>query len=191
MRNYKKIFIGVIVLFNVILGIGLYANYQLNNRDLLSNLPEMVSTDNGTDQQPGEDGPNSNPDPDLNDSTAEHEGERNQPWWNALLSRFTGSKAGSQAAEEKPSDQEILKLAEKQLGQPVDKSDVVKVAAILVKRLESEELSFIYQMTKETKHSSQDIKKAKQILQNRLTPEELRLVQDVGLKYGKKLSFIN
>jgi plasmid stability protein len=44
-------------------------------------------------------------------------------------------------------------------------------------------------MTKEGKPSSAEIKKAKQILQNKLTPEELELVQEVALKYGKKINF--
>jgi dTDP-4-dehydrorhamnose reductase len=86
--------------------------------------------------------------------------------------------------------EDMVKLAEKQLGRPVDKADVAQVAAILLKRLDSEELSFIYQqMTKEGKPSSAEIKKAKQILQNKLTPEELELVQEVALKYGKKINF--
>lgn len=187
MRNYKKMFIGLIVLVNILLAIGIYTNYQLNHRGMRSN-PEMVSTDNGEHQPAGEDSPSSDSNPGSNDMESS-ESKSKQPWWSNLLSRLTHSDADN-PAKDNPSNQDMLKLAEKQLGQPVDKSDVAKVAAILIKRLDSEELSFIYeQMTQEGKPSSANIKKAKQILQNKLTSEELELVQDVALKYGKKINF--
>lgn len=40
--NYKKMFIGLIVLVNLILAVGIYTHYQLNNREMLSN-PEIFT----------------------------------------------------------------------------------------------------------------------------------------------------
>ncbi|NLO22685.1 MAG: hypothetical protein GX119_11950 [Syntrophomonadaceae bacterium] len=186
MRNYKKLFIGVIVLVNILLAVGIYTNYQLNHRGMLSH-PEMVSTDHDGHQPTGEN--NTNSPSNLNNSQNIAETEGQQTWWTALLNRFNHSEAGEPSAADKPSNEDVIKLAEKQLGQSVDKGDVAKVGAILIKRLNSEELSFIYKMTQESKPSSADIKKAKQILQNKLTSEELQLVHDVALKYGKKINF--
>lgn len=187
MRNYKKMFIGLIVLVNILLAVGIYTHYELNNREMLSN-PEMVSTDNDNRQPEGED--NSKADSDSSPDNQNHSEPKSQkPWWTSLFSRLAPSGADNPSVD-KPSNQDMLKLAEKQLGQPVDKSDVAKVAAIFIKRLDGEELSFIYkQVTQEGKPSSADIRKAKQILQNKLTTEELELVQEVALKYGKRINF--
>jgi hypothetical protein len=189
MRNYKKMFIGLIVLVNLILAVGIYTHYQLNNREMLSN-PEMLSSNQGDQSPTSEDDSLSTDSSSPGNYQDESQEQTNKSWWKSLLNRLTHSQVDNppQGKTSKPED--MVKLAEKQLGRPVDKADVAQVAAILLKRLDSEELSFIYQqMTKEGKPSSAEIKKAKQILQNKLTPEELELVQEVALKYGKKINF--
>ncbi|MGI6420630.1 MAG: hypothetical protein ACOX0N_00200 [Syntrophomonadaceae bacterium] len=189
MRNYKKMFIGLIVLVNLILAVGIYTHYQLNNREMLSN-PEMLSSNQGDQSPTSEDDSLSTDSSSPGNYQDESQEQTNKSWWKSLLNRLTHSQVDNPPQGKTSNPEDMVKLAEKQLGRPVDKADVAQVAAILLKRLDSEELSFIYQqMTKEGKPSSAEIKKAKQILQNKLTPEELELVQEVALKYGKKINF--
>jgi hypothetical protein len=189
MRNYKKMFIGLIVLVNLILAVGIYTHYQLNNREMLSN-PEMLSSNQGDQSPTSEDDSLSTDSSSPGNYQDESQEQTNKSWWKSLLNRLTHSQVDNPPQGKTSNPEDMVKLAEKQLGRPVDKDDVAQVAAILLKRLDSEELSFIYQqMTKEGKPSSAEIKKAKQILQNKLTPEELELVQEVALKYGKKINF--
>jgi hypothetical protein len=189
MRNYKKMFIGLIVLVNLILAVGIYTHYQLNNREMLSN-PEMLSSNQGDQSPTSEDDSLSTDSSSPGNYQDESQEQTNKSWWKSLLNRLTHSQVDNPPQGKTSNPDDMVKLAEKQLGRPVDKADVAQVAAILLKRLDSEELSFIYQqMTKEGKPSSAEIKKAKQILQNKLTPEELELVQEVALKYGKKINF--
>ncbi|MGI6413062.1 MAG: hypothetical protein ACOXZ5_05350 [Syntrophomonadaceae bacterium] len=186
-KKNKKVFMGLAILVNVLLCLGLYINYQINNRSALISTPEPVTNNHITNSGNSEkinagSGDNTEPD-NLNDSP---EALESKPWWSSFVTEVSepDAKGGSE-----PTPEEITEIAETQLGKPVKKSDIVKVGAILVRKLSQEELTFCYNVAKNSDPSPTDIKKVKEILKDRLTSEELKLVQETGMKYGKKMKF--
>ena len=88
-------------------------------------------------------------------------------------------------------DDKITETIEKKLDTKVDKKDVAKIAAIILKKLDADEISYLYRVGTKDNPSSAELKKAKRILLNKLDREEIQTIKKVALKYGKDLKTLD
>jgi len=175
-RKKKNIFITVGILFNILLCAGIFINYEMNkvvdkmNTVLLKDYSAELAPDvSGTGSQVSAD------DPEVLD------------WRNYHPDNSLNGVPGGNTT---PSKTDIMQGVEGKLKQPVEKKDLLKAGMIIMRKLDAQEINYLYGLGTKDKRTAEDIKQAKKILQDKLTAEDLNVLYELGLKYGKKLSFL-
>lgn len=180
MSKKVKIFIAAIVVLNLMIGAGIYANHQLDKfiailsnpgTDLSSLLQDLPSNNAGT--APNQDPHQSGSSPSQNEPESEYPG-------NLPAAPDDGS----------PDQDQVIGDIEKRLGQSVDKKDLVKGAMILLRKLDSEEIRFLYEVGKKERQTQAELRKAREILTTKLNKEDLKVLRELGAKYGRNLNFL-
>ena len=114
--------------------------------------------------------------------------DQDQSWWHELIEK-TLKDSGKDS--EKLRNDQIIEVIREKLGTEVDKNDLFQAGSIILKKLSSEEISYVFQVGRKDKRSPEEMAKVKEILQDKLTSEEIKILQDLGVKYGKNLSFLS
>jgi len=178
MRRKKRIFIAIGILINVLLCLGLYVNNRLDHMVAGLYGPGVVNTDNSI--QPGE----------FNTDSAATvpNGSAISPGGNGTNTPGSSSSPGNIT---KPSKQDLASGVEQKLGRPVEKKDLIKAGMIILRKLNWDEITFLYNAGSKTKQTSEELKQAREILKGKLSAEELATLQELGNKYGQSFRFLN
>lgn len=201
-KRSRKILLGIIsVLSILLLATAIYANYLLDNFLLALNEPQLFPIelkDKGDlEQTEGmEASPNEVKDPKVGqgpDKTAE---ENNQDSSDLIIEPETDGQPGENPERKQPNQQEnvnnaeILTAIQGQIGQPIEKMDILKAGAIILRKLSAKEINFLFSMSNK-KSTKEELKKAREILFSKLDEDELNSLRALGQKYGKPLKILD
>lgn len=186
MSGKKKAFIAVGILLNIVLCAGLYVNYKLDQ--VVSSLthPGVLFTEAGssspeddglTDGSMGDNDANNGP-----DASADGSGNRSDD------SSSDGSTTGDGAS---PSNVKIAGDVQKKIGKPIEKNDLLKAGLIIIRRLDSDEISFLYQVGRKDSYTQEELQQARKILTTKLSSEDRAVLKALGQKYGKELNVLD
>jgi len=184
MKRKYKVFIAIGILLNVLLCLGLYVNNRLDHMVTGLYGPRVISKDNSI--QPGElttDSSAAIP----NGSTASPGGNRTS----TPGASTPNNNSSSPGTITPPSKQDIATGVEQKLGQPVEKKDLMKAGMIIMRRLNWDEITFLYNAGSKSQQSPAELMQAREILKGKLSAEELATLQALGGKYGQSLKFLN
>lgn len=195
LSSKMKWFIALGILINILLVGGIYANYRLDQVVSSLNRPGLLFADT---QTPGAG--------EGSDGVAQQidKGDYWNGTWNengqgpGSSSGTTGgdgaganSGDGSGATVEKPSNQQIANDVMTQVGRPIEKTDMIKAGLIILKRLNSEEISYVYSVGRKGSMTADEKVKVKKILSAKLTDDDKETLKALGLKYGKNLTVLD
>ncbi len=171
MQKKYKAFIAVGILLNVILCLGIWANYKLDRIVAGLNKPGVLFSDNYV--QPGE------------SASSAQSGGTASP-------NTSGTNASSPSGQTvQPSTQDIALGVEQRLGRPVEKKDLLEAGMIIMRKLNWDEITFLYNTGSKSKPSPAEIQQARAILKNKLSSDDLATLKALGDKYGHGLNFLN
>jgi len=169
----KKLFIAIGILLNMVI-FAIVINYELNkvidkiNTPLLrddsfhgSHTPHSTNADNKSDS--------------AGNDNQELKGNNNTP---------------DSGRSTPPSQTEILNSIQNRVNKPIEKADLLKAGAIIMRKLDTEEINFLYHVGTKSNPTTEEITQAKKILTSKLTAEERDTLYKMGLKYGKNLTFL-
>lgn len=183
MRRKYKVFIVIGVLVNVVLCLGLYVNYKLDNLVAGLNVPGVLFRD-GASSLPGD---ISSESPDGNQGSV-------KPGEGGTASQGSPTAPGqvpAGTAGTKPANTEIANSVLDKVNQPVEKTDLVKAGLVILKRLSSEEISYLYRVGNSKHQTHDELVRTREILLTKLSPEDIEVLQALGKKYGKDLRILD
>lgn len=176
MKFKQKLFVGISLFLILAVSGGFYVNSKLNNILSSLNQPGSAYMNPGSTSAAGEDSNGSG---------------QAGPSVSGNSSVINGSSGNGSGAVSQPSKTDIAQGALSKVNRPVEKSDLVKAGFIVLHRLNSDEISYLYAEGMKDNHSQADLVKVRNILQAKLTPEELEEMEFLGYKYGKNLEFLS
>ncbi len=194
MSGKMKIFISVGIILNILLCSGFYLYYRLDQvvtslgqpgilfreAQLSPNVDNEFSADTIDDNMPGDDDRSSDT---YSGSITYNAGEDySQPV------QMDGYGPGS--VESRPSNDQIISDVQNKVGRPIEKKDLIRAGLIILRRLDMDEISFLYQAGKKDTHSPEEMQQARKILLDKLTSEDINILKELGSKYGKELDFL-
>ena len=188
MSSKMKWFIALGILINVLLAGGIYANYRLDQVVSSLNRPGVLFADTQS-QGSG------------NGSGEVAQQIDNGDYWDGTWGEDIGSDVGTGEGEkggdgagetvEKPSNLQIANDVAARVGKPIEKTDMIKAGLIILKRLDSEEISFLYKVGRKGSMTADEKVKVKAILSAKLTDDDVATLKELGKKYGKNLTVLN
>lgn len=192
MRSKAKWFIGISTLLIVLFCAGIYANYRLNQVVSSLNRPGVLFSDT----QPAAEGQGENA-----------ESQSNSDYWNGSWGDGTGGtdsqgngdnsgtgNSGDSGSGDKvnpPSNSQIADDVANRIGRPIEKTDMIKAGLIILKRMNGEEISYLYQVGKKGTMSSAERVQVRKILLNKLNSDDIATLKALGSKYGRDLSILD
>jgi hypothetical protein len=185
LSSKMKWFVAIGILINVLLVGGIYVNYRLDQVVSSLNRPGLLFADSQTEGEGDEPGGVAQQ-IDNGDYWNGHWNDGRTPGGDGA-----GSGDGSGATVEPPSNQQIANDVAAQIGRPIDKADMIKAGLIILRRLNSEEISYIYQVGRKGSMTADEKAAVKKILSAKLTDEDKVTLKALGLKYGKNLTVLD
>lgn len=92
---------------------------------------------------------------------------------------------------ERPGNKTIANDVQKKISRPIEKKDLVKAGVIILRKLNSEEINYLYKIGKKDNYSREEYLHARDILLNKLSSEDIDTLQELGMKYGKDLNILD
>jgi len=191
LKRKEKIFIVIGVLLTVSVCGGLYVNHQLNRLVSALSRPGLlfVSPDDSFQQNEGLPGRTGIVDP--ADETALPENKNSEVTQSAP---GPGVPAPGVALEDRtggPSDYEIAAAVQKKIDHPLEKKDLLKAGLLILRKLDSEEIGYLYRVGTKDSYTKEELHRARQILLGKLSPQEIGTLKEIGAKYGKQLRILD
>lgn len=84
----------------------------------------------------------------------------------------------------------IASTLEKEAGKPVDTADMIKAGYILMGKLNNDEINFLFGFS-DKKYTSEELKKAREILFSKLSSQDIETLQALAGKYGKNIYLLD
>ena len=199
-----KWFILIGVLINVLLAGGIYVNHRLDQVVQSLNRPGLLFSD-GQLQHPGAGEAGSGDVAQRLDDDIYWNGS----WENGAGQSGSGTGAGvgpgagtdAQGGGQpsggkgdglkQPSNTQIADDVAAQVGRPIEKADMIKAGLIVLKRLNGEEISYLYQVGRKGSMTATERVKVKKILSGKLTSDDAATLKALGKKYGKNLTVLD
>jgi hypothetical protein len=72
-----------------------------------------------------------------------------------------------------------------QVGKPIDKADMIKAGLIILRRLNSEEISYVYSVGRKGSMTADEKAKVRAILSAKLTDDDKETLRALGVSMGK------
>jgi hypothetical protein len=188
MKRKYKVFIAIGVLLNVVLCLGLYVNYKLDSLVAGLNAPGILFQDvaSSTTGNITRENPNGNSSSGKTNSGASSAGTAVSQGSSAITGQtdINGGVA-------KPGNNEIADSVLSKVNKPVEKTDLIKAGMIIMRKLNSQEISFLYRVGNSKKQTHDDLVRTREILLNKLSPEDIGVLRELGKKYGKDLRILD
>jgi len=193
MSSKKKWFIAIGILINVLLIGGIYANYRLDQVVSSLNRPGVLFADpqagGPEDGLPGADAPGVVPGEDWNGTWENGPGSPSGSDGTGATGEGAGSNTGDKV--ERPSNSQIANDVVARVGRPIDKSDMVKAGLIILKRLDGEEISYLYSVGRKGSMTADEKVKVQKILSGKLSDDDVATLKALGKKYGRSLTILD
>jgi len=115
---------------------------------------------------------------------------------NGKLAAQTGSQSttnqnNSQLDPSKACNAILAAEAEKKIGQPIEKIDVLKAGVILMRKLSTEDISYLSKVARKGSYSQEEYQHSQEILLSSLSVEDINALKKLGKKYGSELKILN
>lgn len=184
MTGKKKIFIAVGIVLNILLCGGLYVNYQLDHVVTSLSQPGILFPEIEYDPLPDEAG--------LTD-TSEETGEsaENGHVYNPASPGETLEGTASPEKVESASKGDIASGVQNKISRPIEKTDLLKAGVIILRRLNSEEISYLYHVGSQPSYTHEEYLQVHKILEAKLSDEDVVTLKELGKKYGKTLNVLD
>lgn len=75
-------------------------------------------------------------------------------------------------------------------GYAVDKVDYLKATGVILNKLSKDEIKYLFGRAK-ANNSKEELRKIREILLSKLTSEDVRILREIGKRYGKKLNILD
>lgn len=174
LEKKQKLFIIVGSVLLVVFGLSVYVNHQL---DTFIKAWNSVGTPIAGTGEPGPQDPG-NKDPD------DPEDPGGSSW------SFERQPSENKNEEDLPSFEDIARDVQARVNRPVEKTDMLRVGLILVRRLDRSEITYLYNVGKRGTYSPEEVNKTRRILTSKLTEHDLEVLQEMAEKYEQPLFFM-
>lgn len=84
----------------------------------------------------------------------------------------------------------IISEVAKNLNQPIKKDDILKAGAIIMKKLSPSEIVYLLNFS-EGDYTKEELLTAREILLNKLSLEDIQILQSIARSYGKSLRILD
>lgn len=176
----KKVFIGVGIAVNLLLFLVLFANYQLNNIVDSLNMPLSVYEDTTGSGAEAED-----------DKWNTDEVQKNALDWEGHQEDKAAGNIGVIKNHQGKQENEIVRSVQSKLDRPVEKKDLIKAGVIILRKLDTDEIQYLYTVGKKGSPTREELIRSREILLNKLTSEDINTLRQLGGKYGKSLRILD
>lgn len=180
MSRKQKILLASSLFFLVLLGVGLFVNYILNNMVTALNAPKvdyhlLMPSDSTTDEE------TNNSPSNVTDNT---KGTINRPSGNLPVEPVESDNRDI-------NNHYITQDIQKKVDKPIEKKDLINAATIILKNLSVEEINYIYKVGKKNSYTKEELQKVREILTTNLSDDDIEVLRSLGGKYGKKLRILD
>jgi len=80
---------------------------------------------------------------------------------------------------------------QKKVDRPVEKEDLVRAGLIILRKLNTEEISYLYRVGRQDSCTREELIRSREILLNKLSEDDIRTLRTIGAKYGKPLRILD
>jgi hypothetical protein len=173
MKSVEKIFIAASLVIILLVSGGIYVNSKLNRIFEHIGMVGVILSEGdparGPSAEPGE---GSSPDGKIINRDDKGSAQERTPTVSS--------------AEDLLYDEELEAIIQTRLDKPIERSDKIKVALILIKNLSVDEITYFYDLIT-LGYNKDDIRKARTILSANLSEEDMEILRSMADKYGFKL----
>lgn len=179
MKQKQRIFVAVGLILIIAVSGGIYVNYQLDRVVKSLSRPGILFVDTvstigtgntETGSTAGGTGGNTDSDSSTSAPGKTHGGSSSSPG---------KIDAGTQGA--------IVDGVEQKVGRPIENKDLLKAGLIILKRLDRNEISYLFQVGSQDNYTKEELQQVQKVLKSKLTEEDIAVLNALGDKYGKKL----
>lgn len=103
----------------------------------------------------------------------------------------TASEGGTQGDGTSHSNQEISDAVQEKVDQPLEKKDLLRAGLIILRKLDKEEIGYLYRTGTKDSYTREELQHVRKILLGKLTAQEIETLKEIGDKYGKKLRILD
>ncbi len=175
MQKKARVFVilGTVIVLLVVTGF--YINYKMDQIVMSLNRPGVLFSDS----------------PSPLDSEADVQGSESISSEQPLGGDNTLERKQSPSYSDKVDQDDIVKAVERRVNKPIDKNDLFKAGLIIIRKLSWSEIEYLYDVGTSESISSAELKEVHRILRSRLSAEDIKVMQELGGKYGKNLDFLS
>lgn len=180
MFRRQKILLASSLFLFVLLGVGLFANYLLNNMITALNAPKidnnlLIPSDSTTNEE------TSNSTSNVIDNTQETA--------SGPTDYFLTKPINSDNQD--INNHDIVQEVQKKIDKPIEKKDLINAAKIILENLSLEEINYLYKIGKKDTYTKEEYQKAREILITNLSDKDIEVLCSLGRKYGKTLKILD
>lgn len=185
MQNKARWFIALGIALILVVTAGIYVNYRMDQVVKRINRPGILFSDSSP-STPGSD-----------TGTTDSETGSGSP--GAITPEWLIDGSGSVPRQQSPSSpdkgkveqDDIVKGVQQKVNRPIEKKDLFKAGLIIIRKLSWSEIEYMYDVGTKGSMTTAELKEVHRILRDRLSSEEIKVMQDLGRKYGKNLEFLS
>ena len=192
MQKKTRWFIALGIALILVVTAGVYINYRMDQVVKSINRPGVLFSDSSTSTLPPDTGAEDSeaggkgpgivaPGPVLTDGPDGIDGSQPVPQ----------KESPSSADKGKVEQDDIVKGVQERVSRPIEKKDLFKAGLIIIRRLSWSEIEYMYDVGTKGSMTTAELKEVHRILRDRLSSEEIKVMQDLGKKYGKNLEFLS
>ena len=80
---------------------------------------------------------------------------------------------------------------QEKLDRPLEKKDLLKAGLIILRKLDKEEINYLYRVGTQDSCTREELRRVREILLGKLSPQEISTLKEIGAKYGKQLRILD
>lgn len=186
-KRKQVIFVTVgLVLIFVVSG-GIYLNYQLDRVVKSLSRPGLLFVD--TETTAGMDDTDITNPADGTSDGADSGSSSDIPGTSGTPGKIPGGSSASGTIDT-GTQGVIVDGVESKVGRPIENKDLLRAGLIILKRLDRNEISYLFEVGSQDNYSKEDLQQIRKVLKSKLTDEDIAVLQALGSKYGKTLKVL-
>lgn len=84
----------------------------------------------------------------------------------------------------------IVNDVQQKINRPIEKTDLIKAGVIILRKLNAEEINYLYKLGQKDSFNRKEYLQARGILLKKLSAEDINTLRELGQKYGKELNIL-
>lgn len=85
----------------------------------------------------------------------------------------------------------IVNGVQQKVDRPIENKDMLKAGLIILQRLDSNEISYLFRVGSQDNYSKEDLQQVQKVLKAKLTDKDVEVLKTLGEKYGKRLRVLD